>query len=167
MISDAERLNLKNLISNSDCENNTEDIRKLKHSTKIRDDIRKLENLKTTHAELRATDFAKFEELCQTECVFLYNYYTDVFNKVIKNELDLAIMTRLLVVLKLIEDNKVDQHEGSAMVGKILKELYVDSALKRSENLDKENAENVALQATPVEGKKITWKQFSSTMRLN
>jgi hypothetical protein len=72
-------------------------------------------------------------------------------------------MTRLLVVLKLIEDNKVDQHEGSAMVGKILKELYVDSALKRSENLDKENAEIVA---TPVEGKKITWKQFSSTMRL-
>ena len=33
---------------------------------------------------------------------------------------------------------KVDQHEGSVLVGKLLKELYVDSALRRSENLDKE-----------------------------
>ena len=33
----------------------------------------------------------------------------------------------------------VDQHEGSVMVGKLLKELFVDSALKRPENLDKEN----------------------------
>lgn len=163
MISDAERLNLKHLINKSDCENNTEDIRKLKHSTKIRDDIRRLENLKVANPELRKSDPQKFEELCQQESAFLYNHYTDLFNKVLKDELDLVIMTRLLVILKLIEDNKVDQHEASVMVGKILKELYVDSAIKRADNLDKEHAEEVVSQ---VEPKKITWKQFSSTMRL-
>ena len=66
-------------------------------------------------------------------------------------------MTQLLSVLKMIEDGKVDQHEGSVMVGKILKELYVDAALKRGENLDRENAEQ---KVPPVEGKPISWKEF-------
>uniref|UniRef100_A0A6C0DRS0 Uncharacterized protein n=1 Tax=viral metagenome TaxID=1070528 RepID=A0A6C0DRS0_9ZZZZ len=163
MLTESERLNLKNLINESDCENNTDDIRKLKHSTKIRDDIRRIENLKITHAELKATNFQAFDELCQTESAFLYNHYTDIFNKVLKNELDLVIMTRLLVILKMIEDNKLDQHEASVMVGKVLKELYVDSALKRADNLDKEHAEEVT---PPVEGKPITWRQYSNSMRL-
>ena len=62
---------------------------------------------------------------------FLYNSYTNLFNRVIKDELDLEIMTKLLIVLKMIENGKINQHEGSVMVGKVLKELYVDSALKR------------------------------------
>jgi hypothetical protein len=41
-----ERLNLKRLIDQSDCDNNTEQIRKLKHSILIRDDIRKMEIFK-------------------------------------------------------------------------------------------------------------------------
>ena len=159
----AERLQLKSMIEQSDCENNTDEIRKLKHSIVIRDDIRKLELLKRSHKEMRACQFSEFETLCQNECTFLYNQYTDIFNKVIKDELDLDIMTKVLLVLKLIEDEKLDQHEGSVMVGKLLKELYVDSALKRAENLDKENAEQII---EPIEGKEISWKQFNKTMKL-
>jgi hypothetical protein len=59
--------------------------------------------------------------------------------------------------LKLIEDKKMNQHEGSVMVGKILKELYVDSALKRIENLDRENASD---KPAPVEAKKISWREY-------
>ena len=152
-----EKLNLKRLIDNSDCENNTDTIRRVKHSVKIRDDIRRLENLKKTDGYMRATDPAEFLELCKKQAWFLFSNYTDIFNKIIKDELDLGIMSQLLAVLKMIEDNKVDQHEGSVMVGKILKELYVDSALKRGENLDRENAET---KVPPVEGKKISWKEF-------
>lgn len=159
----AERLQLKSMIEQSDCENNTDEIRKLKHSVTIRDEIRKLELLKRSNTEMRACRFSEFEALCQTECYFLYNQYTDIFNKVIKDELDLDIMTKVLLVLKLIEDEKLDQHEGSVMVGKLLKELYVDSALRRAENLDKENAEQVV---EPVTGKEISWKQFSKTMKM-
>ena len=69
-------------------------------------------------------------------------------------------MTKLLMVLKMIEDDKVNQHEGSVMVGKVLKELYVDSALKRGENLDK-MYESVKPEAThDKEVKNLTWKDY-------
>ena len=152
-----DRLNLKNLIQENDCENNTESIRELKHSVLIRDEIRKLENLKQSHAALKQTDFANFKEMAQVECVFLYNNYMDIFNKILKDEIDLKIMTRLLIVLKLIEDSKVDQHEGSAMVGKILKELYIDSALKKSENLDKEHESEKVEKNT---GAILSWLEY-------
>jgi hypothetical protein len=149
-----ERLNLKKLIDESDCENNTESIRNLKHSTLIRDDIRRIDTLRNTN---NAMGEVEFSELCQKECTFLFNNYTDIFNKMVKNELDLTIMTKLLTVLKLIEDSKVDQHEGSVMVGKILKELYIDSAVKRADNIDKQHeSERVPL----VESRKISWSEF-------
>jgi len=153
-LNNQERLNLKKLIDESHCEDNTENIRTLKHSTLIRDDVRKLDTLKNTNTSLSENEFA---ELCQNECPFLFNNYTDIFNKMVKNELDLTIMTKLLTVLKLIEDNKVDQHEGSVMVGKILKELYIDSAVKRTENIDKQYE---ADKVVPVEPKPISWKDF-------
>lgn len=152
-----EKLNLKRLIDQTQCENNTDNIRKLKHSVKIRDDIRRMENLKVHQSALRQLNPDEFKELCEKECRFLFNNYTDIFNKILKDEIDLVIMTRMLSVLKMIEDGKVDQHEGSVVFGKILKELYVDSAVKRGDNLDKEHDSERVL---PVEGKKISWNQY-------
>lgn len=155
VLTNDERLNLKKMINESDCDDNTDNIRRLKHSVLMRDDIRKLDTLKNTHADMKNNKNDDFILLCQNECKFLYANYTDIFNKLVKDELDLTIMTKLLTVLKLIEDSKVDQHEGSVMVGKILKELYVDSATKRLDNLDKEH------EKEPMsEGKAISWKQF-------
>jgi len=154
-----ESLDLKRLINETQCENNTENIRKLKHSVLIRNDIRNLENLKKTNVSLRKSNSDEFNEVCQKECNFLFNNYTDIFNKIIKDEIDLRIMTKLLICLKLIEDGNVDQHEGSVMVGKILKELYIDSAIKRGENLDKERE---AERVEPNSGKKMSWKDFKT-----
>jgi hypothetical protein len=84
-------------------------------------------------------------------------FVTDIFNKVVKGEIDLTIMTKMLTVLKLIEDGNVDQHEGSVMVGKILKELYIDSAIKTADNIDKEYADQ---KVEPEEGKPISWKEY-------
>lgn len=155
VLTNDERLNLKKMITESDCDDNTDNIRRLKHSVLMRDDIRKLDTLKNTHSDMKNNDNDQFSLICQNECQFLYTNYTDIFNKLVKDELDLTIMTKLLTVLKLIEDSNVDQHEGSVMVGKILKELYVDSATKRLENIDKEH------EKEPMsEGKAISWKQF-------
>ena len=55
--------------------------------------------------------------------------YTDIYNKIRKDELDLSILNRFLNVLRNIEDGELDQHEGAFVVGTLLKELYVDSAL--------------------------------------
>jgi hypothetical protein len=158
-INDQERLNLKKLVHDMECDNNTDTIRKLKHSVLIRDDIRRLETLKHTEKVLLANDTARFSEMAKNKCVFLYTNYTDIFNKVLKDELDLGIMTRLLGILKMIEDEKVDQHEGSVLVGKILKELYIDSALKRADNLDKEHPSD---QVEVESGSNISWHQYKN-----
>jgi hypothetical protein len=156
-ITSQERLNLKKLISETECEDNTPNIRKLKHSTFIRDDIRTLEALKKREPELYENSPEKFLELAQEKCNFLYNNYMDIFAKVLKDEIDLDIMTRLLTVLKLIEDGNVDQHEGSVLVGRILKELYLDAAVKRADNIDKQYESE---KTVPENGKDISWRQF-------
>ena len=70
-LSESERLNLKRLINDSECEDNTEHIRKVKHSVLIRNDIRKLDTLKNTNSELKNTDLEKFKEKCASEAPFL------------------------------------------------------------------------------------------------
>jgi len=156
-----ERLNLKKLINETECGDNTESIRKLKHSVRIRDDIRLMEKLKKEHAELRKTDHEQFFNIVHQECRFLFDNYMDIFTRCMKDEVDIIIMSKLLIVLKLIEDEKLDQHEGSVMVGRYLKELYLDSAVKRADNMDKENA-NLTAKVTPVGGKPVSWREFKA-----
>jgi hypothetical protein len=67
------------------------------------------------------------------------------------------LMDKFLNVLERIENGELDQHEGSFIVGTILKELYIDSALKRGEKLDKEYADT---KPKPVEGKNISFTQW-------
>ena len=154
-----ERLDLKKLVDNSDAEDNTATIRRIKHSANFLTDIRTMEQLKRSNAGLRVSSPEEFTEMCREKCNFMFNYYTDIFNKQLKDELNLGIMIRMIQVLKLIEDEKVDQHEGSVIVGKFLKELYVDSALRRADNLDKEHSKDS--EAEPVvEPKSISWKQY-------
>ena len=149
-----EKLDLKKLVNEMGAEDNTENIRKLKHSTFIRDDIRRLDVLKK-----QVSNKDDLLDQAQRECSFLFTNYTDIFNRVMKDELDFAIMSRLLIVLKLIEDGKVDQHEGSVMVGKILKELYIDSALKSAENIDKKYADDAAPKPKSAENT-ISWQEW-------
>jgi len=156
-ITNDERLNLKRLIDNMESEDNTEHIRRVKHSTLIRDDIRKIEQLKQEHDVLRMTNTEAFFNIVQSECRFLYDNYMDIFTRCMKDEIDTKIMHKVLIVLKLIEDGNFDQHEGSVMIGRYLKELYLDSAIKRADNLDKEREGEMVPK---LDGKKITWNQY-------
>jgi hypothetical protein len=160
-LSPDERLNLQKMVNEMGSEDNTDNIRKVKHSIALRDEIRKLDTFKKKHTELQRTDKDKFVELCRDETPFLFNNYTDIFNRLIKDELNLEIMTKFLIVLKLIEDGKVDQNEGSVMVGKLLKELYVDSALKQAEHLDS-NASATEKPTPTMSSNPISWKEYKS-----
>ena len=77
-------------------------------------------------------------------------------------------MSRLLHILKGIEEEKVDQHEGSVLVGKVLKELYLDSAVRHGKNLDKkyEKVENEyedqETKKEPPPEKLISWKEYKT-----
>jgi hypothetical protein len=156
-----EKLNLQKMVSEMGSEDNTTTIRRVKHSILLRDEIKKLDTFKMKNEMMKTSDNNKYTQLCKAETPFLYNNYTDIFNRIIKDELDLEIMTKLLIVLKLIEDGKVDQHEGSVMIGKVLKELYVDSALKQSNHLDEKNEkENPTENKIDNDTKPITWKEY-------
>lgn len=157
-ITSDERLNLKKLMNELDYEDNTDTIRNLKHSVKIRDDVRLLEELKCDYSHLSAEEFFL---LAQDKCSFLYNNYMDLFARLLKGELDVVILTKMLIVLKLIEDEKLDQQEGSVMVGKYLKELYLDSAVRRADNIDKLRDEE---RVAPVEGKSISWSEYKKSI---
>jgi hypothetical protein len=156
-----ERLNLQKMVTEMGSEDNTEHIRKVKHSIVLRDEIRKLDTFKKGNTELQIRDPEQYIEQCKGVTPFLHNNYTDIFNRIVKDELDLELMTKLLIVLKLIEDGKVDQNEGSVMVGKVLKELYVDSALKTGEHLDEKYADGTSdNNNNNKETKPITWKEY-------
>ena len=96
VLTNDERLNLKKMITESECDDNTDNIRRLKHSVLMRDDVRKLDTLKNTHNDMKTNKNDDFIALCQNECKFLYVNYTDIFNKLVNDELDLTIMTKLL-----------------------------------------------------------------------
>jgi hypothetical protein len=76
----------------------------------------------------------------------------------VKNEeIDMKMLMDFLRVLKKIEDGVVDQHEGSYEIGKLLKNIYIDSALKKSSKADEEFEKT----KEPVrEGKVLSYSQF-------
>jgi hypothetical protein len=159
-----EKLDLKKIVRDSECENNTDKIRSLKHSVKINQDIETMYKLKATHSKMRELEPDKFSNLCQSQCMFLYTYYTDIYHKLYKDELNLELMGNMLKILKQIEEGEVDQHEGSVVVGKILKKIYVDSALKRADKLDKENDTLDKEHEIKEEPMKICWKDYKQRM---
>jgi hypothetical protein len=164
-MNEEERLNLRKMVAANNAEDNTNTIRKLKHSELIRSDVALMLKLKHEYSRLAKSNTAQFDAICVSRCSFLFNNYTDIFNKLKKDEIDLAILTKLVNVLKLIEDGRIDQHEGSFEVGKLLKHIYVDSALRKSEHLDDEAANKSAKKAQqqPVaKVKDVSWKQFKT-----
>src|SRR6056300_1326416 len=138
-MNDLERLNLQKMIQADDAENNTHLIRNLKHSKLILADVDELLKLKKQNPRLAKSN-------------------PDVFDKVKKDEIDLNILVRLLNVLHSIEEGQVDQHEGSFEVGKLLKQIYIDSALKKADKLDEKYSDKKGERKKPEE--KISWKQF-------
>lgn len=157
---DNQRLQLQNMIKTNNVEDQTELIRKLRHSEILSREINQLLLLKNKFKDTNL-DSESFQLESIDQCNFLFTYYTDLFNKIKKNEIDLTILNKFLNVLQLIENGEVDQHEGSFMVGTLLKEIYVDSALRKAEKLNEnEDADKPQLKGPQVN---ISWKQFRST----
>lgn len=159
-LSNNDRLQLDKMLKANDVKDSTELIRRTKHSNKIREDVKELLNLKKENKKLYNSNFQKFDELAIKKCSFLFNNYTDIYNKVIKDELDITILNKFLVALEQIEEGKLDQHEASVKVGTFLKELYVDSALKVSEKNDfKEKNKKTE---TETEYENISWSDYKN-----
>tara|TARA_B100000963_G_scaffold361527_1_gene397452 strand:+ start:839 stop:1327 length:489 start_codon:yes stop_codon:yes gene_type:complete len=157
-----EKLTLQKMISENSVEETTELIRQVKHSEKIRQDIKMLNFLKKKHKKLLNEKNENFDDIAVKECIFLFNNYTDIYNKVKKDEIDLNILNKFLDVLEKIENGKINQHEGSYEVGKLLKSMYIDSALRKSKKLDKQNDKQNDSNNNKTEVKNISWRQFKN-----
>lgn len=84
-----------------------------------------------------------------------------------KDEIDLHILTKLLNVLHRIENEKLDQHEGSFEVGKLLKEIYIDSALRKANKQDEIDEKNdKKKKAKKLPEKKISWDEYKKLRNL-
>lgn len=154
---DTQRLQLKQMIEANNTEDHTNTIRKLKHSQLLVSDIRTLQQLKFKHKG----DLDKVHEEALEMCSFLYTNYTDIYNKVKNDEIDLPLLNQFLNVLLRIENGEMDQHEGSYYIGSLLKEIYIDSALKKADKLDQQRAAAEAVPTAAVH--KVSWKEFKAS----
>jgi hypothetical protein len=155
-----DRLNLHKMIDANNVQDCTDEIRNKKHSQLIREDVQRLVTLKTKYSRLAQSNPGQFDTMCVSQCSFLFNHYMDIFNKVKKDEMNLAILDQLLDVLKQIEEGKLDQHAGAFEVGKLLKAIYIDSALIKAERIDKKTGKKMTV-SKPKE-KKITWAEYKA-----
>ena len=150
-----DRLNLQRMVKANDVDETTDLIRNVKHSSQIRKSVDKLIELRKSNPDLAKDNSEEFDNLCIYHCSFLFNQYTDIYNKVKKDEVDINILNKFLDVLENIENGEIDQHDGSFEVGKLLKEMYIDSALRKADKLDEEN--KLEPKKEPI---KISWNQW-------
>jgi len=153
---DRQRLQLQKMIQANDVQDQTELIRELKHSHLLQSDINTLLRLKLKHKNNQDA----IQQEASIECNFLFTYYTDIYNKIRKDEIDLKILNRFLNVLRQIEDGELDQHEGSFVVGTLLKEIYVDSALRKAEKLNEQHEKEAEVPKKPLIS--ISWREYKN-----
>ena len=137
-----QRIQLNELIRANNSVDNTPLIRELKHSSKIWDDVKKMVLLK------HGKEWKDVESDCIREAQFLYTNYTMIFNRLLRDRLDVPILYSFLNVLKDIEEGTLDQHEASFQIGTLLKQMYIDPKLEEVK------------EPTYVKGQTISWQEF-------
>lgn len=137
-----QRLQLNELIRANNSVDNTSLIRELKHSTLIWDDVKKIILLK------KGKEWTEVEPECIQQANFLYTNYTMIFNRLLRDRIDISILYSFLEVLKEIENGILDQHEASFKIGTLLKQMYVDPRLEEIK------------EPTYVKGESISWQEF-------
>ena len=126
-MNDKERRALDKMIQESEFVDNTNLIRSTNHSELIKNDINNLLKLKQKYNNINDLDI--YKKLAKDECNFLFRNYRKIFDKLVDNQLELNVMYLLIKTLRKIEDGVIDQNEGSVEVGKILKQIYIDTVI--------------------------------------
>ena len=100
-----EKIQLQKLIKMNNVEDQTAKIRELKHSSLLKKDIHQLLVLKEQYKnDLEGLTTASIEQ-----CGFIFTYYTDIYNRVKKDEIDIQMLYNFIEVLSQIENGEIDQ----------------------------------------------------------
>ena len=154
-IDDETRLNFDKMLKESGASDNTSKIRKLKHSGKIKEQVSIMMDIRKKYQRLGKKSI---DRMIDSQCAWLYKNYTNIFIRLKKNELDFDILGNLIICLKEIENSETDQHEASIKVGKILKKLFIDSAMKREKKMEKKLKKEEKKYKKPINN--ITWSEY-------
>ena len=152
-MNDDQRLKLQNMIQEHDVADQTELIRQLKHSLILKNEVLQLVQIRENNKDSPVVIMEKGVQ----ECSFLYNYYTDIFNRIRKDDIDIDLLFQFFDILEKIETGETNFHDASFQVGTLLTEIYVKSALKRSKKLDQQNQQEKPVQ---LNVKDISWQHF-------
>ena len=146
MLSQNDRFQLKKMLEQHKVEDKTDQIREQKHSGEIKRNVELILNTKKNNPTLSKKEL---EEIILPQCSFLFYNYLELYNILFK-EVDTTIVYKLLDVLHGIEQGTYDQHEGSVVVGTLLKEIYIDSRLAETKQDEK----------VIMKPKEIHWKDY-------
>ncbi len=146
-----EVLKLNDMIKEGDCVDNTDTIRQLKHSSLITQNLNSLLRIKKKYKdEHSVVDLKELDEECLKECRFLFDNYTSIYNKLLRDQIDLKVFYRFLYYLKKIEDGELTFYQASYEIGTLLKSMYVDPIVQDRE---KEKSQERII-------KPISWDEF-------
>lgn len=135
MDSEQEKV-LDRLIKENNVQDNTEKIKTLMHSSKIRNDVAVIQNIKR---QMKTKDFQSLDKEAIHKCSFLYTNYPNIYNKLLKDEINIKILYTFLDELAKIENGTQNQHEASYNIGMLLKSLYVDKKIGTDSKKSKPN----------------------------
>lgn len=125
---------LKQMINHNDAPDMTETIRKFKHSSTIRREIKIIMSLKEKFQRIRLSYPEKFIKLCSNHCPCLYTHYYKLFEKIVKEQIQYKILFDMLDILEQIEKGEKTQYDASVDVGYHLKSLFIDTKLNNNNN---------------------------------
>lgn len=168
-LSDTEKSILQRLQAESEeYVDNTDGIREAKHSSPLLADIRRMAKLRTKHSSLRETSLDDYLAVFQRECKYLYTKFPDVFDRVVKNDMNLEVFEKIIMILKLIEDGKVNQSEASALVGKLSQKLFFGGVANTSEKsgLSEESGVSAGFSEEPGVSTGLSWREYKKSQKL-
>lgn len=137
-----EVLKLNDMIQEGDCVDNTEMIRQLKHSTRITQNLNTILRIKK---KCNGMELKDIDAECLKECRFLFDNYTSIYNKLLRDQIDLQVFYKFLFYLKKIEDGELTFYQASYEIGTLLKKMYVDPIIEEKQERT---------------SKPITWNEF-------
>ncbi len=147
-MNEEQRLQLGELMKENNTIDNTELIRELRHSKKIRKCVEQIEKIKIENPD---ADMKTLDSLCIEPASFLFRNYPIIYNKLLRNQLDIHVFHIFLDKLRDIENGKLAQQDAAFDIGMLLRKMYVDPRLKELE--EKKEPEY-------LKGKSITWSDF-------
>ena len=152
-----EVLKLNDMIKEGDCVDNTDTIRQLKHSQLITQNVNTIVRIKKKYRLNQNNDntinFKELDNECLKECRFLFDNYTSIYNKLLRDQIDLPVFYKFLYYLKKIEDGELTFYQASYQIGTLLKSMYVDPMIEDKEKNMERNS------------KPISWDEYKKMNR--